>query len=91
MRMNFSTIKFFHQAMKKFHRLNSEILPYQFTGLRRIQSQLPLSRLFDTILILQPHTEPLDGTIWSLEQEYGAMNVSLSQKSMSSDGELSWQ
>ncbi|KAI0382309.1 hypothetical protein F5Y04DRAFT_52723 [Hypomontagnella monticulosa] len=77
MRMNFSTIKFFHQAMKKFHRLNSEILPYQFTGLRRIQSQLPLSRLFDTILILQPHTEPLDGTIWSLEQEYGAMDVPL--------------
>ncbi|RYP55112.1 hypothetical protein DL768_000231 [Monosporascus sp. mg162] len=65
------------ELIKKFHSLNIEMLPYQFTGLRRIQSRLQLSsRLFDTLLILQPQSEPLDATVWTLEVDRGVMDVS---------------
>ncbi|RYP03108.1 hypothetical protein DL764_005369 [Monosporascus ibericus] len=65
------------ELIKKFHSLNIEILPYQFTSLRRIQSRLQLpSRLFDTLLILQPPSEPLDETVWTLEVDRGVMDVS---------------
>ncbi|KAI0835002.1 hypothetical protein F5Y06DRAFT_141930 [Hypoxylon sp. FL0890] len=77
LRMDLSATKFLQEVMKKFQQLNTDIMPYQFTGLRRIQSRLPLTRLFDTVLILQPQAEPLDETVWSLEQEYGAMDVPL--------------
>ncbi|RYO75372.1 hypothetical protein DL766_005305 [Monosporascus sp. MC13-8B] len=64
------------ELLKKFHSLNIEMLPYQFTGLRRIQSRLQLSsRLFDTLLILQPQSEPLDETVWILEEDRGVMDV----------------
>ncbi|KAI1134214.1 hypothetical protein F5Y05DRAFT_240017 [Hypoxylon sp. FL0543] len=76
-RMNLSAMKFLQEIVKKFQQLNTDIMPYQFTGLRRIQSRLPLSRLFDTILILQPQAEPLDENVWSLEQECGAMDIPL--------------
>ncbi|KAI0120750.1 hypothetical protein F4776DRAFT_665377 [Hypoxylon sp. NC0597] len=76
-RMNISDMKFLHEVMKKFQRLNTDIMPYQFTSLRRIKAQLPLSHLFDTILILQPQAEPLDETVWTLKQEHGAMDVPL--------------
>ncbi|RYP90837.1 hypothetical protein DL770_003046 [Monosporascus sp. CRB-9-2] len=63
------------ELIKKFHSLNIEMLPYQFTGLRRIQSRLQLpSRLFDTLLILQPQSEPLDETVWTLEVDRGVMD-----------------
>ncbi|KAL7621778.1 hypothetical protein AAE478_007277 [Parahypoxylon ruwenzoriense] len=75
-RMNLDRAKFPLEVMKKFQQLNTEMLPYQFTGLRRIQSLLPLSNLFDTILILQPPLDPLDRTIWSLEEEHGTMDTS---------------
>ncbi|OTA85540.1 hypothetical protein M434DRAFT_82622 [Hypoxylon sp. CO27-5] len=74
-RINLSAIKFIGDVMKKFQRLNVDIIPYQFTSLRRIHAQLPLSRLFDTVLILQPQAEPLDETVWTLEQEHGSMDV----------------
>ncbi|KAI1407701.1 hypothetical protein F5Y13DRAFT_195049 [Hypoxylon sp. FL1857] len=76
-RMNLSDMKFLLDVMKKSQQLNADVMPYQFTGLRRIQAGLPLSRLFDTVLILQPQAEPLDEAVWSLEQEYGAMDVPL--------------
>ncbi|RYP18501.1 hypothetical protein DL765_003876 [Monosporascus sp. GIB2] len=64
------------ELIKKFHSLNIEMLPYQFTGLRRIQSRLQLpSRLFDTLLILQPQSEALDETVWTLEEDRGVMDV----------------
>ncbi|KAI1211131.1 uncharacterized protein F4807DRAFT_458704 [Annulohypoxylon truncatum] len=77
MRLNLSSITFLHEIIRKFQQLNTEIMPYQFTSLRRIQSRLPVSRLFDTILLLQPQSKPLDETIWSLVQENGAMDVPL--------------
>ncbi|RYP80545.1 hypothetical protein DL769_002429 [Monosporascus sp. CRB-8-3] len=64
------------ELMKKFQTLNIEMLPYHFTGLRRIQSRLRIpSRLFDTLLILQPQSEPLDETVWTLEEDRGVMDI----------------
>ncbi|KAI2470157.1 hypothetical protein F4781DRAFT_184838 [Annulohypoxylon bovei var. microspora] len=76
-RMNLSGVNFLHEVMKKFQQLDAELMPYQFTSLRRIQSRLSVSRLFDTVLLLQPRSEPVDETIWSLVQEHGAMDVPL--------------
>ncbi|KAI1473274.1 acetyl-CoA synthetase-like protein [Daldinia caldariorum] len=76
-RIDLSRFKFPHQVMNKFQRLNVQMIPYQFTSLRRIQSHLQLPSLFDTVLILQPQNYALDETIWSLEQENGAMDVPL--------------
>ncbi|KAI8964463.1 acetyl-CoA synthetase-like protein [Daldinia sp. FL1419] len=76
-RMNLSNYKFSHQIINRFQRLNVEMMPYQFTSLRRIQSRLQLPYLFDTVLIIQPHNYALDSTIWSLELEHGAMDVPL--------------
>ncbi|KAI0887691.1 uncharacterized protein GGS22DRAFT_185069 [Annulohypoxylon maeteangense] len=76
-RIKLSGMKLLHQVMKKFQQLNTDIMPYQFTSLRRIQSQLPVSRLFDTVLLLQPQSQPLDENIWCLVQENGAMDVPL--------------
>ncbi|KAI1370601.1 hypothetical protein F4677DRAFT_348435 [Hypoxylon crocopeplum] len=76
-RMDLSRVKFLHEVMKGFQHVNTGMMPYQFTGLRRIQSQLQLSPLFDTVLILQPQAEPLDESIWSLEQDRGVMDVPL--------------
>ncbi|KAI1644583.1 acetyl-CoA synthetase-like protein [Daldinia loculata] len=76
-RINISNFKFAHQVMNKFQRLNIEMIPYQFTSLRHIQTRLQLPYLFDTVLIVQPQGYSLDGTVWSLEQEHGAMDVPL--------------
>ncbi|KAI1798711.1 acetyl-CoA synthetase-like protein [Daldinia bambusicola] len=76
-RIDLSRFKFPHQVINKFQRLNVQMIPYQFTSLRRIQSRLRLSSLFDTVLIVQPQSYALDETIWSLEQENGAMDVPL--------------
>ncbi|XXG96233.1 hypothetical protein Hte_002514 [Hypoxylon texense] len=76
-RMDLSRINSLQEAAKKFRQLNAKIIPYQFTSLRRIQSRLSTSRLFDTVFILQPPSTTLDQNVWSLEQEYGAMDVPL--------------
>ncbi|KAI1760635.1 hypothetical protein GGR53DRAFT_73843 [Hypoxylon sp. FL1150] len=76
-RIDLSRINSLQGVVKKLQQLNTEIIPYQFTNLRRIQSQLSTSRLFDTVLILQPPSIALDKDIWSLEQEHGAMDVPL--------------
>ncbi len=76
-RMNLADSKSSLELAKKFQSLNIELLPYQFTGLRRIQSKLRTpSRLFDTLLILQPQPKPFDETVWSLEEDHGVMDVS---------------
>ncbi|KAI1387109.1 uncharacterized protein F4822DRAFT_429870 [Hypoxylon trugodes] len=76
-RMNLSGVGFFQDVTKNFQQLNTKTMPYQFTSLRRVQSQVSLSRLFDTVLVLQPHANPLDENIWSLDQEHGVMDVPL--------------
>jgi amino acid adenylation domain-containing protein len=64
-----------HQA----HSLNIESLAFQLTPLRRIQN-IALKeggQLFDTLVILQQPNEPLDGTIWTLEEDHGVMDLPL--------------
>ena len=63
----------------KLHRKNVDALRYQLTPLRRIQtmSQSPSKRVFDCLFILQPPPRPLDRTIWTIEDESGAMGMPL--------------
>ncbi|KAI0505733.1 putative non-ribosomal peptide synthetase [Xylaria bambusicola] len=75
-RMDLSTSKFLIEVMKKFQSLNAKMMLYQFTKLRHIQKEVGAqTRLFDTLVILQPSTDPLDDKIWSLEYEDGFMDV----------------
>jgi amino acid adenylation domain-containing protein len=64
--------------MKAFQSLNAELMQYQFTPLRRIQSffsQHGDRRLFDTLLLLQQSPRPLDQSLWTLERDDGEMDV----------------
>ncbi|KAI8936771.1 hypothetical protein NX059_006018 [Plenodomus lindquistii] len=76
-RVNFD----FHQTNSSLiqltHSLNIEMLAYQLTPLRRIQAKTLSdgSRLFDTLVILQQPNTSLDASIWSLEEEFGEMDL----------------
>ncbi|GAB1315347.1 Non-ribosomal peptide synthetase nps2 [Madurella fahalii] len=66
--------------MKAFQRINAELIQYQFTPLRRIQSLLSqhaTRRIFDTLLLLQQPRRPLDQSLWALERDEGEMDVPL--------------
>lgn len=56
---------------------NLQILPYQFTPLRRISRNCShdSSRLFDTLFILQKPQVSLDNHIWSVKRDIGIMDV----------------
>lgn len=65
--------------IKAFQALNLQIIPYQFTPLRRIQSRLSRHggrRLFETLLLLQHPARDLDDQVWVLEKDEGEMDVS---------------
>jgi amino acid adenylation domain-containing protein len=64
---------------KRLHAHNIDSLPFQLTPLRRIQSRVPgeHSRLFDTLVILQQPSAPLNESIWSLEDDIGEMDLPL--------------
>ncbi|KAG9207043.1 hypothetical protein G6514_000334 [Epicoccum nigrum] len=59
------------------HNFNVESFAYQLTALRRIQNKVleHKGNLFDTLVILQQSSKPLDETIWSLEEDIGAMDL----------------
>lgn len=63
--------------MKACQNLNATLLQYQFTPIRRIRSKLRLeeARLFDSLLLLQPPSAPLDQSLWTLERDVGSMDV----------------
>lgn len=66
-------------VMKAFQRINAELMNYQFTPLRRIQSMVPgvgNQALFDTLLLLQQPSRSLDQRLWTLERDNGDMDVS---------------
>ena len=68
--------------MNAFQTLNTELMPYQFTPLRRIQSlfsQHGTRRLFDTLLLLQQPSRRLDQSLWTLERDEGEMDVSFAR------------
>ncbi|KAK1967425.1 amino acid adenylation domain-containing protein [Colletotrichum sublineola] len=65
--------------LKQFHTLNPQLLEYQFTPLRSIQSRVSKSgkQLFDSLLLLQqPRAERLS-SIWELVDDSGTMDVPL--------------
>ncbi|KAF1978402.1 hypothetical protein BU23DRAFT_564003 [Bimuria novae-zelandiae CBS 107.79] len=65
------------ELCKKLHSLNVDVLPFQLTPLRWIQSKTrhEQGRLFDTLVILQRPSTSLDETIWSLESDDGQMDL----------------
>ncbi|KAK8131814.1 hypothetical protein PG984_008252 [Apiospora sp. TS-2023a] len=75
--------------VKRCRDANVGIMPFQFTPLRRIQAALVKNeknkrgedcsgqQLFDTMVLLQPPSRVLDGTVWALEEERGDMDVPL--------------
>lgn len=56
--------------------MNTEILSYQASSLRRIQKEIDLkgAPLFDTLLLLQQDEIQLDSEIWTLVKESGDMS-----------------
>lgn len=77
-------VKFdFHQTnvslIELTHALNIEMLAFQLTPLRRIQTKTLTEggRLFDTLVILQQPLANLDASIWTLERNLGDMDLPL--------------
>jgi len=65
--------------MKAFQTLNTDLMQYQFTPLRKVQSLMSPNRsrrLFDTLLLLQQSPRNLDQNLWTLERDEGEMDVS---------------
>lgn len=64
-------------VIKTAQQFNLNMLPFQFTPLRRIHKLQTAqnSRLFDTLFILQKSQPSLGNHIWSVEQDVGAMDV----------------
>ncbi|KAK3903580.1 hypothetical protein C8A05DRAFT_14464 [Staphylotrichum tortipilum] len=77
-RMDLSRSRRNLDLMKAFQGLNAEVMQYQFTALRRIQSLFSPTRprpLFDTLLLLQRSPRNLDQSLWTLERDEGEMDV----------------
>ncbi|EFW15725.1 non-ribosomal peptide synthetase [Coccidioides posadasii str. Silveira] len=62
--------------MLQLRKFKADVLPYQLTSLRRLQSQFSPSgsRLFDTLLLLQKEPQRLNEEIWTLVDEHGDMD-----------------
>lgn len=77
MRVKLSDSKSNRDLMKQCQTLNAKLLQYQFTPLRRIRSLISDedTRLFDTLLLLQPPAQQLDDNFWTLERDTGYMDV----------------
>lgn len=67
------------ELVKSFQRLNSDVLPYQFTPLRLVQkiTNHHGRRLFDTILLVQRPLQDMDSRVWTLEEDSGEMDIPL--------------
>jgi aryl carrier-like protein len=65
--------------MKLLRHTKGEMLPYQLTSLRRLQSHFRKNRLplFDTLLLLQHEPLRLNDKIWNLVEERGDMDFPL--------------
>lgn len=63
--------------VKAFQRLNSILLPYQFSPLKLVRKVIGVRRrpLFDTLLLLQQPLKEMDKNIWTLEEDCGNMDV----------------
>ena len=67
----------FLEAFRQFQAQSVEALPYQLTALRRIQSLAYTEGkpLFDSLVLLQTSSSPLDANIWSVEEDEGSMDL----------------
>ncbi|KAJ2996783.1 hypothetical protein NUW58_g862 [Xylaria curta] len=75
-RMDLSLSVFLIDVMKSLQSINAELMLHQFASLRRIQKEIGVqTRLFDTLVILQPPTTPLDSELWSLIHDDGLMDI----------------
>ncbi|KAI0420993.1 putative non-ribosomal peptide synthetase [Xylaria grammica] len=75
-RIDLTLSTFVIDVMKGLQGLNAKMMPYQFASLRHIQKQIDSqTRLFDTLVILQPPTTPLDDMLWSLVYEEGLIDI----------------
>ncbi|KAH7070182.1 hypothetical protein FB567DRAFT_215680 [Paraphoma chrysanthemicola] len=69
-----------HRALaEQLQAFNIDSLGYQLTPLRRIQNLVVQDgrKLFDTLVILQQPSEPLNENIWTLQDESGDMDLPL--------------
>ncbi|KAF2027405.1 hypothetical protein EK21DRAFT_72050 [Setomelanomma holmii] len=78
-RVNFDFRKDNASLAEQTHTSSLNSLEHQLTPLRRIQKLVVRDegRLFDTLLILQQPSEPLDETIWTLREDSGDMDLPL--------------
>jgi amino acid adenylation domain-containing protein len=67
------------ELLRNLQKNNADLLPYQLTPLRSIQSKLGFggSGIFSTMLLFQQEKFELDSSIWALAEEFGEMNVSM--------------
>lgn len=67
------------EVTRHFQNLNTQMIVYQFTSLRRIQRTVSSQRrnIFDTLLLLQQPLREMDESVWTLEEDAGNMDVPL--------------
>lgn len=67
------------ELAKHMHRVNADMLAYQFTPLRAIQRTVNWTgrHLFDTLLLVQKPLQDMDSDVWTLEADSGDMDVPL--------------
>jgi amino acid adenylation domain-containing protein len=78
-RANMINVKTNIELLKTLQGNNADLLAYQLTPLRSIQSKLGFggSGIFSTMLLFQQENLELDSSIWTLVEEFGEMNVSM--------------
>ncbi|CAK7210007.1 NRPS [Sporothrix curviconia] len=75
-RADLAVLRANRELLSYFQVLNPDMLLHQFTPLRQIQRQHSSGRrLFDSLLLLQPPSRPLDSSIWMLEKDDGEMDL----------------
>ncbi|KAK2807041.1 NRPS [Emmonsiellopsis sp. PD_5] len=66
-------------VIRNLQKYNADIMPYQLTSLRRLQAKFSRggSPMFDTLILLQTSSRPLNDNIWKLVAENGDMDFPL--------------
>ena len=67
----------FLEAFRQLQAQNVDALPYQLTALRRIQglANTEGKSLFDSLVLLQTPSTPLNDKIWAVEEDEGRMDL----------------
>lgn len=76
-RQDVSTFSRSIDLSKSFQQLNYDFQRYQFSPLRAVQKLVTKEGLglFDTLLLLQNPWQDMDANVWSLEEDYGEMDI----------------